>query len=161
MVAMCAFDAKAILLRNVVESDLPVLFEHQRDPDACRMAAFASRDRDAFMVHWLNILADKAVITKAVVVHGELAGNVVSFDRADQRLLGYWIGREFWGRGIASAAVAQFLKIETSRPLHARVACHNRGSIRVLKKCGFKELATEDFVDPAGESISEHLMVLV
>ena len=32
------------MLRNVAESDLPIFFEHQRDPDATAMAAFPSRE---------------------------------------------------------------------------------------------------------------------
>ena len=46
-------------------------------------------------------------------------------------LVGYWLGREFWGRGVATRALARFLGVVTGRPLHARVATNNQGSIRV------------------------------
>jgi hypothetical protein len=42
----------AVQLRDVIEADLPSFFEHQLDPDATRMAAFPSRDRERFMAHW-------------------------------------------------------------------------------------------------------------
>ncbi len=39
-------------LRDVTEDDLPILFEHQREPDANRMAAWPARSHGAFMAHW-------------------------------------------------------------------------------------------------------------
>jgi RimJ/RimL family protein N-acetyltransferase len=126
-----------VLLRDVVADDLPVLFEDQLDPDAARMAAFTPRDREAFMAHWTGILGDETLIAKAVVVDGAVAGNVVSFEQSGDRLVGYWIGKRHWGKGIATVALSQFLDLETTRPLFARVAKHNVASIRVLEKCGF------------------------
>lgn len=126
-----------VSLREVVESDLPVLFEHQADPESARMADFPSRDRDAFMAHWTRILGDDAVTTRAILGDDQLVGNIVSFNRDGVREVGYWIGREHWGRGIATRALAAFLEIEKSRPLHAYVAKHNVASVRVLEKCGF------------------------
>jgi RimJ/RimL family protein N-acetyltransferase len=124
-------------LRDVEPADLPVLFEHQRDPIAGAMAAFPAREREAFMAHWEAILADGTVRVQAVVADGRLAGNVLSFVRDGRREVGYWIGREFWGGGVASAALAAFLEGETARPLYAGVARHNAASLRVLEKCGF------------------------
>lgn len=127
------------MLRDVVDTDLPVFFEHQRDPIAARMAAFHSREHEAFMAHWrLRVLGDAANKAKTVVVDGRVAGNVVSWDQAGRRLIGYWIGREHWGQGIATRAVAEFLQHETTRPVHAWVAEGNVASLRVLEKCGFR-----------------------
>jgi RimJ/RimL family protein N-acetyltransferase len=126
-----------VSLRDVTEADLPILYEHQRDPVAARMAAFPRRDWDAFLPHWKKILGDSSVVTKAVLVDGVLAGNVVSFVRAGVREVGYWIGREYWGRGVATKALAAFLTHDRTRPMYARVAKHNVASIRVLEKCGF------------------------
>jgi RimJ/RimL family protein N-acetyltransferase len=126
-------------LRDVVESDLPVFFEHQREPEANEMAAFPPRERDAFMAHWKNILLqdERQAIRKTVVVDGRVAGNVVSWEQDGRREIGYWIGKEFWGRGIATKAARQFVEHVTLRPLYAEVARHNAASIRVLEKCGF------------------------
>ena len=81
------------------------------------------------------------MVLRTIVVDGEVAGNVVSWkEAAGRRLVGYWVGREFWGHGIATAALALFLNQVTERPLHAYVATSNVGSIRVLEKCGFRRL---------------------
>jgi RimJ/RimL family protein N-acetyltransferase len=127
-------------LRDVTEDDLPILFEHQREPEANRMAAFPARDRGAFMEHWRTKLLGNADGNKlAIVVDGNVVGNIVSWRQDGRRLVGYWLGSAYWSRGIATAALAKFLAgTEKERPLYAFVAAHNAGSIRVLEKCGFQ-----------------------
>jgi RimJ/RimL family protein N-acetyltransferase len=126
-----------ILLREVRDADLPIFFEDQCDPIAAEMAAFTSRDEDAFYPHWNRILRDATGLARTIVADDMVAGNIVSFVRSGQREIGYWIGRQYWGRGIATEALRQFLALEPERPLWAVVARHNAGSIRVLTKCGF------------------------
>jgi RimJ/RimL family protein N-acetyltransferase len=126
-----------VRLRDVTEGDLPVFFEHQIDPEAIRMAAFPPRDREAFTAHWTKILGDETVTKKTVLVGGLVAGNIVSFERSGGREVGYWLGREYWGKGIATRALSEFLRQVKTRPLHARAARQNLASIRVLEKCGF------------------------
>jgi RimJ/RimL family protein N-acetyltransferase len=126
-----------VVLRDVIRDDLRIFFEHQRHADSNRMAAVAARDQDAFFAHWADVLADRTNMTQTVLVDGVVAGNVVSWNGDGERLVGYWIGSDFWGRGVATQALAQYLELETKRPLHARVAQHNVGSRRVLEKCGF------------------------
>src|SRR5262245_25643082 len=94
-----------VILREVHESDLPVFFEQQRDPEATRMAAVPARGRDAFMAHWARIMADETTVLRTIVFRGQVAGNLVCWEQAGQRLVGYWLGREYWGQGIASAAL--------------------------------------------------------
>ena len=101
------------------------------------MAAFPSRDRDAFRAHWHKILADDSVTAATIVFDGFVAGDIVSWDNEGEREVNYWIGRSFWGQGIATAALSQFLEHLDRRPLRAHVAKHNLGSLRVLGKCGF------------------------
>src|SRR5262245_892972 len=67
------------ILRDVVESDLPVFFEHQRDPEAIAMADFPARDREAFDAHWKRILANPGLTKKTIVFEGQVAGNAVSW----------------------------------------------------------------------------------
>lgn len=124
-------------LRDVQESDLAVFFEQQRDPLANQMAAFPARDKDAFMAHWAKIMKDESTLLKTILFEGQVAGNLVSFVLAGQREVGYWLGREFWGKGIATRALQEFLRQIDERPLYAHVAKHNIGSLRVLEKCGF------------------------
>ena len=129
--------ACGIYLRPVTESDLPILFEHQREPEANEMAAFPARDCDAFMAHWAKILGDESCVAMAVVVDGCVTGNVGCWTQDGQRLVGYWIGKEHWGKGVATQMLSMFLRLVDDRPLHAHVAKHNVASIRVLEKCGF------------------------
>jgi len=126
-----------VALRHVELADLRLFFEHQRDPAAARMAALAPRDEGAFLTHWTKILADDRVIKQTVVLGDQVAGNIVCFEQGGRRLVGYWLGTSFWGRGIATSALSQFVAQVRDRPLHAWVAVHNVGSIRVLEKCGF------------------------
>ena len=125
------------VLREVVEADLPVFYEHQRDREAAAMAAFPPRERDAFMAHWAKTLANDSALTWTVVSDGAVAGNIGCWEDDGRRFVGYWIGREFWGRGLATQALAELLDVVDARPLHAYVAKSNVASIRVLEKCGF------------------------
>jgi RimJ/RimL family protein N-acetyltransferase len=126
-----------ILLRTPLETDLPILFEQQLDPQATSMASFPSRDRGPFMQHWEKIMNDKGVTIRVILFKGRIAGHLVCWKQGYEQEVGYWLGREFWGKGIASAALAEFLKVVKIRPLHAHVIQHNIGSKRVLEKCGF------------------------
>ena len=130
-----------VTLRKVAPEDLPIFFEHQLDAEATRLAAFPSRDRDAFMAHWAKIMnheTNKTGILKTILADGTVAGNVVYWEAAGEPNIGYWLGRTHWGKGIASAALAQFLTQIETRPVYAHVATHNFASIRVLQKCGFQ-----------------------
>jgi RimJ/RimL family protein N-acetyltransferase len=130
-----------IVLRNIVESDLAILFDQQRDPDAAYMAAFISRDTsdwDAFLKHWTRILADPTVTMKAIVFGGQVVGSVGSFEWEGKPQVTYWIGKQHWGKGIATRALVKFLRELERRPLYASAASDNAASIRVLQKCGFR-----------------------
>ena len=125
-------------LRDVEAQDLALFFEHQRDPVAVEMVMFRSRDAAEFAQHWAKLLANKTNLARTIIADGQVAGNIGSWTTPDgQRELGYWIDRALWGRGIATEALAAFIRLEPTRPLHAGVAKHNLGSIRVLQKCGF------------------------
>ena len=103
------------------------------------MAAFPSRERAAFDAHWADkVLCDDTVVKKTIVFDGEVAGYVVCFEQSGRPLVGYWIGRRYWGRGVATRALSEFLRGVGTRPLYAYVAKHNAGSIRVLEKSGFR-----------------------
>lgn len=132
------------MLRKVVESDLDALFEQQADPEASAMAAVPSRDRAAFERHWRRILADEHTVVRVIDVDGAAAGHVVSWPSEGRRYVGYWVARELWGRGLATAALAEYLGEVRERPLHALVSTDNVASIRVLEKCGFVEIGPAD-----------------
>jgi len=146
-------------LREVTEDDLPTLFEQQLDRDAVRMAAFPSRDREAFFAHWAKILRNEPVYIRAIVCDGQVAGSIMSFVRDGKQFIGYWLAKAHWGRGIASAALPQFLELLPMRPLHAYVAKHNPASLRVLQKSGFT-ICGEGTFEFEGEQMEEFLLVL-
>ncbi len=147
-----------VSLRDVREDDVPTFFWHQCDPDALRMAAFPGRDREAFTAHWTKILADPTVIVKTVLFNGLVAGNVVCWEHNGRREVGYWIGKEFWGQGIATQALLKLLGCVTARPLHAHVAKHNTASIRVLQKCGFTVCGEDTAPSQAGGDVVEEFI---
>jgi RimJ/RimL family protein N-acetyltransferase len=147
-----------MILRNVTDEDLPIFFEHQRDPEALRMAAFSSRERDAFLTHWRTNVLRPENVARSIVVGGLVAGYISSWEQDGKRLVAYWIGREHWGRGLATRALSEFLVLEPIRPLHAWVAVQNVGSIRVLEKCGFRTVAQEN--QQHADGVAEVLMRL-
>jgi len=154
-----------VVLRDVVDNDLPIFFEFQLDPDANHMAAFTAKnptDREAFTAHWEKILAAPTVIVRTIVTDGQVAGSVLSYVEDGRPEVSYWIGRAYWGRGIATRALAVFLAYaNTERPIHARVARDNLRSIRVLEKCGFTVTGeTRGFASARGEEIEELVMEL-
>lgn len=150
-----------VLIRDVTESDLPIFFEQQLDPDATEMAAFPAREREAFMAHWARIMADDSVMLKTILFEGQVAGNILSFVQSGEREVGYWIGKEYWSKGIATRALAAFLDHVQTRPLYAHVAKHNIGSRRVLEKCGFIIVGEDKgFPDASGEEVEEFILKL-
>jgi RimJ/RimL family protein N-acetyltransferase len=144
------------VLRAVVGADLPLFYEHQRDPEAAAMAAFPPRERDAFMAHWAKTLANDSALTWTVVSDGAVAGNIGCWEDDGRRFVGFWIGREFWGRGLATQALAEVLEVVDARPLHAHVVKSNVASIRVLEKCGFVKVGEHT----GGDGIEELLLEL-
>lgn len=126
-----------VRLREVEPDDLPIFFAHQSDAGAAALVGLPSRDRAAFDAHWAKILHDGSIRIRTIVTEGEVAGHVLSFEREGARFVGYWLGREHWGRGVATRALTLFLALIPERPLRAHVMPHNGASRRVLEKCGF------------------------
>ena len=146
-------------LRDVEEDDLPLFFEHQRDPIAVAMVSFHSRDRAAFDQHWEKLLADESLLKKTIVADGKVAGNIGSWLSEGKREIGYWIDRALWGRGVGTEALSAFLRLEQTRPLYAGVAKHNAASIRVLQKCGFTLLRPED--NASSDADASHVLLML
>ncbi len=142
------------------DGDLPIFFEHQSGPAANPMAALTSQDpsdREAFRAHWSRIRTDPTVQVKTILFDGQVAGSVLVYEeQAGKPEVSYWIGKEYWGQGIATRALAIFLTLLPTRPLYARAARDNNASIRVLEKCGFKiDGYNRGFANARGEEIEE------
>lgn len=152
----------SLSLREVVPDDLPVFFEQQLDPGANDMAAFTAKDpsdREAFDAHWGRILADPTILVRTILLDGQVAGSVLSYEDEGRPEVSYWLGREFWGKGIATWALRAFLAHHNlERPIYARVAKDNLGSRRVLEKCGFEVIEeSRGFANARGMEIDEYL----
>ena len=141
-----------------------MLFEQWADPVAAHMAAFTApdhMDRDAFERRWTRLRADETILNRVIVADGEVAGSIGAWGDPGEREITYWIGRSYWGKGIATDAVKAFLAVERSRPLHARVAHDNVGSRRVLEKCGFQVVGSDrGFAHARSAEIEESVLRL-
>nr|WP_239579305.1 GNAT family N-acetyltransferase [Microlunatus panaciterrae] len=128
-------------LRPVSPDDLDLFFDHQQDPAAVWMAAFTPADlpsRVAFDARQARILAEPSIVVRTIEVDGVAVGHVLKYELDGDPEVSYWIGREHWGRGIGTTALARFLAVEiTERPVFARVAQDNVGSLEVLRRNGF------------------------
>src|SRR5262245_52494060 len=152
-------------LRNVLEADLPIFFTYQLDPEANVMAAFTTKDptnQEAFMTHWHRILADPTSIIRTIVVDGQVAGSVSSYQDAGHSEVTYWLGKSYWGQGLATRALTEFLAhVNPTRPIYARAAKDNIGSLRVLEKCGFRIIGEDKgFANARGKEVEEFLLQL-
>ena len=149
-----------LALREVAEADLSVIFEYECDPEAVRMAAFTSEDptdHTAFLAHWNAILAAPSVIARSIVRGEDVLGSVLSYEEEGAPEVTFWIGREYWGQGVATEALSLFLAdVDRRRPMRARAAKDNAASLRVLEKCGFKVIdETRGFANARGKEIDE------
>jgi len=153
-----------ITLRDMRDSDLPVFWAQMSDERAQHMAAVTRRyhyDLAAFDAHWAKVRSDPSVINRTVLADGEVAGHAAIFGPPGEREVTYWIDRSYWGRGVATAALAALLGLERSRPLYAHAAADNVGSIRVLQKCGFVITGRgQVFAQARGEEIDEVALTL-
>ena len=146
------------VFREMRESDLPVLFEIQCDAEGQKMAAFTStaNDREAYLDKHRRLLADDRLVRVVVELDGEIVGSAAAFPLGEEIDVTYWIRREFWGRGLAGAALAAVLEQVAVRPVFASAAYDNAASMRVLEKNGFKRVGEErGFAEARGEEIGE------
>jgi RimJ/RimL family protein N-acetyltransferase len=143
------------ILRNVIESDLPIFFGQQLDSDANHMAAFTA--------HWTRILGDETITIKTILFDGQVAGYVLSYEDEEfgKPEVSYWIGRQYWGKGVATRALSEFLSHIKVRPLYARAVKDNIASLRVLEKCGFMICGEgKGFSNARGEEVEEFMLIL-
>jgi len=150
-----------VTLRDVLNSDLPLFYEYQRDERAVEMTSYPPRDPQAFEAHWDKIQANAAITIQTILFNEQVAGHILCFEVNGEKEVGYWLGRDFWGKGIATDALTQFLKIISIRPLNAHIAQQNIGSRKVLEKCGFVIVGEEKWIPPTGsEEVDEYALRL-
>lgn len=153
-----------IALRPVAAADLDEIFGQMRDPESVRMAAFTSGDpgdRAAFDAHMATLLSSSDTTFRAITRDGLLVGTIGSWISEGVTEVTYWIDRSAWGQGIATRALALLLDEIPDRPVRARVASDNAGSVRVLQKAGFRRIGTEvSFAAGRGTEIEETVLEL-
>jgi RimJ/RimL family protein N-acetyltransferase len=132
-----------VRIRSVEDADLPIFLAHQDDPVAAAMAAFPTRAPDVFYEHWATIRSDPTNYTRTIVADDEVVGDIVSWLDHGSRQVGYWVGRDHWGKGYATAALRLMLDEITDRPITAHIVPANIGSQRVVEKCGFLRVGEE------------------
>lgn len=151
-------------LQDMRAEDVPALFKYQLEPAARHMAAFVAKnstDRNAFAESWKKNLADESMTINSLMLDGHVVGMIASFERNDLREVTYWIGQDYWDRGIATCALGRFLQGFATRPLYARAAKDNVASNRVLTKNGFTLAGEEQtFANARDEEIEELVYVL-
>lgn len=153
-----------ISLREVLDSDLPAFWEHLSDPEAQHVAAVTRKynyDRTHFDSHWTRMRSNPEILVRTVLAGDEVVGHAAVYGPPGEREVTYWIDRKHWGRGIATAALAELVDLVGTRPLHAHAAADNTGSIRVLEKCGFVVTGHgKGFGQARGGEIDEVLLTL-
>jgi RimJ/RimL family protein N-acetyltransferase len=143
-------------LRPVSKEDLPLFFEH-----ACQSNLAPASDRAGFVEEWQRMLDDETVQARTVVVEGRVAGYTAHFAQLGKPAISYWLDRRFWNRGIATEALNLFLPLVSARPLFARVAVDNPGSLRVLEKLEFQVVGRSAFFSERhGHEIEEIVLTL-
>jgi RimJ/RimL family protein N-acetyltransferase len=148
-----------VSLRPLEDRDLDTIYRQVTDPESIRMAAFTSEDqtdRRAFLDRVSRLRADTSVSHRVIELDGAVAGTIGFFRIDDQPEVTYWVGRTHWGKGIASAALEILLAETAERPVYARAASDNVGSLRVLEKAGFRRVAVDrGFAHGRREEIEE------
>lgn len=150
-----------ITLTETKPNDLAAFFGFQLDKEANYLAAFTLKDptdRPAYMEKYSKHLADPAIHMRTIKANDEIVGSIAQFFIGDDAEITYWIDRKFWGQGIATTALQDFLKIEPIRPIYGRVAFDNYGSQKVLEKCGFVKIgADKGFANARQTEIEEYI----
>lgn len=135
-----------VALRPITDADLDALFDQMRDPESVRMAAFTVKDpddREAFDAHMARTRNAPDVTPRAITRDDQLVGSIASFVADGNTEITYWIDRAVWGQGVATQALALFLETLETRPVYARAASDNAGSLKVLRRAGFQPIGTE------------------
>ena len=155
----------SIELRDAAVRDIPSFYRMHADPAANEAGDFTPRPKPDFFKHWKRVLKNRLCLKKALVADGKVAGYVVSFYRTGtgepkKREVGYWIAREYWGRGLATEGLKRLLEVYRLRPLYARVAKTNPASLKVALKCGFKRWKKDSYRNEAGRLVEEDVLIL-
>ncbi len=155
---------KQVKLRQTEKSDLEFFFQFQLDEEANYLAAFTPTnhtDQKAYIEKFTKFLTDPSITMQTILIDETIAGSIAKFEREGDAEITYWLDRNFWGKGIATTALKNFLAIENTRPIFGRVAFDNVGSQKVLEKSGFVKIGTDQgFANARQAEIEEFIYKL-
>lgn len=100
-------------------------------------------DKTAYINKYIKLLDDPTVNNQTILLDNIIVGSIAKFVMEGNPEITYWIDRKFWGQGIATKALKNFLDMETTRPIFGRVAFDNFGSQKVLEKRGFVKIGSD------------------
>lgn len=157
------------VLRPWCEADAERLYSLASEKELAKWCGFKPHTSVADSLNVLhNILIspqNRAIVLKSenavVGSFGMFNSDVVSGD--DECELGYWLGREYWGRGLVPEAVKAVMGYaRNTRGVNRVYIAYfdgNDRSRRVTEKCGFKYAKTLPPKEwtPTGKIITEHL----
>jgi len=150
-----------IKLRKAVVADLDTLFQFQTDKEAGYLAAFMPKDptdKEAYIDKFTKLFSNPEVNTQTILIGNTIVGSIAKFVMHGDAEITYWIDKKFWGQGIASSALRDFLQTEKTRPIFGRVAFDNFGSQKVLEKCGFVKIGSDKgFANARQKEIEEFI----
>jgi RimJ/RimL family protein N-acetyltransferase len=107
-----------IALAETEKHDLNAFFQFQLDEEANYLAAFTSKDptdKTAYIKKYTKLIIDPTINMRTIKVDGVIAGSVSKFVMENEAEITYWIDKKFWGQGIATTALKDFLKIERNQ----------------------------------------------
>ncbi|WP_313263268.1 GNAT family N-acetyltransferase [Sphingobacterium sp.] len=135
-----------LTLRQTLFTDLETHYRFQLNEEANHLAAFTSSsslDKEAYLEKYSKFLSEPSINNQTILIDGTIVGSIAKFLIGEDAEITYWIDRKFWGRGIATRALKDFLSLETIRPIYGRVAFDNLGSQKVLENCGFVKIGAD------------------
>jgi ribosomal-protein-alanine N-acetyltransferase len=147
-----------IILAKTTKDDLNTFFQFQLDKEASYLAAFTSKDsndKTAYIEKYSKHLDDPTINMRTIKINNVVVGSIAKFIIENEVEITYWIDKQFWGQGIATTALNDFLKIEQLRPIYGRVAFDNYGSAKVLEKCGFAKIGSDKGFANARQAVIE------
>ena len=150
LIAPGPIDTAHLIVRPVLESDLPALLEVNSDEAVTALLPYARWASIGDAQAWLgrmNGLVEGGSAIQFVVVDkgiGQAIGTCLlfRFDEGSARVeLGYVLGRAHWGRGLMGEALAGLLEHAFTtmdlRRVEAEVDVRNGASSRLLRRLGF------------------------
>jgi ribosomal-protein-alanine N-acetyltransferase len=135
-----------ITLTKTQKEDLEAFFQFQLDQEANYLAAFTAKDpndKEAYIEKYSRHSIDPTINMQTIRINDQIVGSVAKFMMRGETEITYWIDKQYWGKGVATTALKELLKLEETRPIYGRVAFDNYGSQKVLEKCGFEKIGMD------------------